>query len=59
VEGYERFGDASSGPLLPGDRGTIIEMQNGSSGEKYGFYELLILHFASYIKFSHFSLATK
>lgn len=33
VGGYERFGDAANGPLLPGERGTIIELQKGPSGE--------------------------
>ena len=27
MSNYERFGDASNGPLLPGDRGTVIELQ--------------------------------
>jgi hypothetical protein len=35
VEGYERFGDAANGPLLPGDRGTVIELQTASSDEMY------------------------
>lgn len=34
VLGYERFGDAVSGPLLPGNRGTIIELQ-GAQGLRY------------------------
>jgi hypothetical protein len=34
VVGYERFGDAANGPLLPGERGTIIELQKGPSGER-------------------------
>jgi hypothetical protein len=34
VVGYERFGDAASGPLLPGNRGTIIELQ-GAQGLRY------------------------
>lgn len=34
VEGYERFGDAANGPLLPGERGTIIELQKGPAGER-------------------------
>lgn len=34
VRNYERFGDAASGPLLPGDRGTIIEFQ-GIEGSRY------------------------
>ncbi|KAG7373198.1 HECT-domain ubiquitin-transferase [Nitzschia inconspicua] len=33
VEGYERFGDAANGPLQPGDRGTVIELQKSSTGE--------------------------
>jgi hypothetical protein len=32
--GYERFGDAASGSLLPGNRGTIIELQ-GAQGLRY------------------------
>jgi hypothetical protein len=35
VGGYERFGDAANGPLQPGDRGTVIELQKASSGEMY------------------------
>jgi len=26
VEGYAKYGDASSGPLLPGDRGVVVEL---------------------------------
>ena len=36
VEGYERYGDASDGPMQPGDRGTVVEIQEGPSGERYG-----------------------
>ena len=35
VEGYERFGDASSGPLQVGDRGVVVEMQRGPNGERW------------------------
>jgi hypothetical protein len=35
VEGYERFGDAANGPLLPGDRGSVIELQKVASDEMY------------------------
>jgi hypothetical protein len=35
VEGYEKFGDALGGPLRPGDRGTVVELQNGPTGERY------------------------
>jgi hypothetical protein len=35
VEGYERFGDAANGPLLPGDRGSVIELQKVSPDEMY------------------------
>lgn len=34
VEGYERFGDAINGPLAPGERGTIVELQQGPEGER-------------------------
>jgi hypothetical protein len=37
VDGYERFGDAANGPLLPGDRGSVIELQKASSDEMYVF----------------------
>jgi hypothetical protein len=39
VEGYERYGDATSGPLQIGDRGVVVEQQRGPNGEKY------VLHF--------------
>ena len=35
VEGYERFGDAINGPLVPGERGVIVELQQGPEGERY------------------------
>lgn len=35
VEGYERFGDASSGPLQVGDRGVVVELQRGPNGERW------------------------
>ena len=35
VEGYEKYEDASGGPLKPGDRGTVVEVQNGPNGERY------------------------
>ena len=35
VEGYERFGDAVNGPLVPGERGLIVELQQGPEGERY------------------------
>ena len=34
VDGYERYGDAASGPLLIGDRGVVVELQRGPNGEK-------------------------
>ncbi|KAL7561760.1 hypothetical protein ACA910_013300 [Epithemia clementina (nom. ined.)] len=34
VEGYEKYEDASGGPLKPGDRGTVVEVQNGPNGER-------------------------
>lgn len=34
VEGYERYGDATSGPLQVGDRGVVVELQRGPNGEK-------------------------
>uniref|UniRef100_A0A7S3KWR1 HECT domain-containing protein n=1 Tax=Amphora coffeiformis TaxID=265554 RepID=A0A7S3KWR1_9STRA len=33
VEGYEKFGDAAGGPLRPGDRGTVVELQGSPNGE--------------------------
>jgi len=33
--GYEKFGDASGGPLQPGDRGVVIGTQIGPNGERY------------------------
>ena len=36
VDGFERYGDASSGPLQVGDRGIVVEVQQGLNGEKYG-----------------------
>ena len=34
VTGYEKYGDASGGPLQPGDRGTVVELQRGPNGER-------------------------
>ena len=34
VNGYEKYGDASGGPLQPGDRGTVVELQRGPNGER-------------------------
>ena len=34
VDGYERFGDAANGPLHPGERGTVIDVQESQSGER-------------------------
>jgi hypothetical protein len=34
ADGYERFGDASTGPLQPGNRGTVVDVQQGPNGEK-------------------------
>lgn len=34
VDGYEKYEDASGGPLKPGDRGTVLEVQNGPNGER-------------------------
>lgn len=33
VHNYAKFGDASSGPLQPGDRGTVVELKEGPGGE--------------------------
>ena len=33
VEGFELFGDCSEGPLQPGDRGIVVDLQNGQNGE--------------------------
>ena len=35
MEGFERYGDASSGPLQVGDRGIVVDVQRGPNGEKY------------------------
>jgi hypothetical protein len=35
TEGYDRYGDAMSGPLQIGDRGIVVEVQKGPNGEKY------------------------
>lgn len=35
VQGYEKFGDATGGPLHPGDRGVVVETQLGPNGERY------------------------
>jgi hypothetical protein len=34
VESYEKYGDSSGGPLQPGDRGTVVELQQGPNGER-------------------------
>lgn len=34
VEGYENYGDASRGPMVTGDRGQVVEVQQGSNGER-------------------------
>jgi hypothetical protein len=34
VKGYEKYGDAAGGPLRPGDRGVVVELQGSPSGEK-------------------------
>ena len=34
VEGYDKFGDASSGPLEPFARGLVVDLQNGTDGER-------------------------
>lgn len=34
VEGYESKGDATAGPLQPGDRGRVVELQRGPSGQR-------------------------
>jgi hypothetical protein len=34
VEGYEKLGDSANGPLQPGDRGSVIEIQRGPTGER-------------------------
>lgn len=35
VPGYEKFGDASGGPLNLGDRGIVVDTQNGPNGDRY------------------------
>jgi hypothetical protein len=35
VDGYERFGDAANGPLQPGERGAVFDVQEGPNGERY------------------------
>jgi hypothetical protein len=34
IEGYEKFADALGGPLQPGDRGIVVELQVDPNGEK-------------------------
>ena len=34
VDGYEKYEDASGGPLKHGDRGTVVEVQTGPNGER-------------------------
>lgn len=33
VDGYETKGDAGNGPLRPGERGRVVELQRGPSGQ--------------------------
>jgi hypothetical protein len=40
VNGYDKYGDASGGPLQPGDRGTVVELQRGPNGERYVTWSL-------------------
>jgi hypothetical protein len=35
ADGSNRYGDASNGPLKPGDLGTVIELQRGARGDRY------------------------
>jgi hypothetical protein len=35
VEGYEKYGDALGGPLVPGERGVVVEIQRGANGDRY------------------------
>jgi hypothetical protein len=39
VEGFDRFDDASSGPLQVGDRGVVVDVQRGPNGEKYVLHD--------------------
>jgi len=32
---YEQYGDALKGPMVPGDRGRVVEVQNGHNGERH------------------------
>jgi hypothetical protein len=41
AESYETKGDAVAGPLQPGDRGTVVEVQQGPSGE---MHSVRVLH---------------
>lgn len=34
IDGYESKGDASTGPLRPGERGRVVELQRGPTGQK-------------------------
>lgn len=34
VEGYEKLSDSAGGPLQPGDRASVIEIQRGPNGER-------------------------
>jgi hypothetical protein len=34
TSGYEKFGDAAGGPLLPGDRGVVVDLQRAPNGEQ-------------------------
>lgn len=33
-KGYENKGDAAGGPLQPGERGTVVELQQGPNGQR-------------------------
>jgi hypothetical protein len=35
IEGYDKYGDALGGPLQPRERGVVVDVQNGSKGERY------------------------
>ena len=35
ADGYQNKGDARAGPLQPGDRGTVVEVQQGPNGERH------------------------
>jgi hypothetical protein len=48
VEGFERYGDASSGPLQVGDRGIVVDLQRGPNGEKYVMVYLILKRTVNY-----------